>query len=131
MAVALYPSLPQRSLRKPFPNTVVQLWKHHYHSCSPDLNIALLFFLMALFEIKMRFYLSGIFLIIQNLTDIDISMTLIIVILAKRLFLIWGIDTGSWINESIEINSFKEMDYLWLSAIAWAPISWKIGWISI
>lgn len=131
MAVALYPSLPQRSLRKPFPNTVVQLWKHHYHSCSPDLNIALLYFLMALFEIKMRFYLSGIFLIIQNLTDIDISMTLIIVILAKRLFLIWGIDTGSWINESIEINSFKEMDYLWLSAIAWAPISWKIGWISI
>ena len=86
---------------------------------------------MALFEIKMRFYLSGIFLIIQNLADIDISMTLIIVILAKRLFLIWGIDTGSWINESIEINSFKEMDYLWLSAIAWAPISWKIGWISI
>ena len=66
---------------------------------------------MALFEIKMRFYLSGIFLIIQNLTDIDISMTLIIVILAKRLCLIWGIDTGSWINESIEINSFKEMDY--------------------
>ena len=131
MAVALYPSLPQRSLRKPFPNTVVQLWKHHYHSCSPDLNIALLFFLMALFEIKMRFYLSGIFLIIQNLTDIDISMTLIIVILAKRLFLIWGIDTGSWMNKSIEINTFKEMDYLWLSAIVWAPISWKTGWISI
>lgn len=130
MAVALYPSLPQRSLRKPFPNTVVQLWKHHYHSCSPDLNI-LFFSHGTLWNKKMRFYLSGIFLIIQNLTDIDISMTLMIVILAKRLFLIWGIDTGSWMNKSIEINIFKEMDYLWLSAIVWAPISWKIGWISI
>ena len=129
MAVALYPSLPQRSLRKPFPNTVVQLWIHHYHSCSPDLNI--LFFSHGTLWNKNEILPKCIFLIIQNLTDIDISMTLIVVILAKRWFLIWGIDTGSWINESIEINSFKEMDYLWLSAIAWAPISWKIGWISI